>query len=148
MVASREAFPESGDAAHIMGMTIELEHLPASFRDFRRDDAIEQKAFLAYQQQNHDFPGKLPTWAELAEDADIKWIYRAVHYRPWNRQLLGGSMDLRGTDADTTAALLESLALGFAATGQLWQITRFFHIPPHGIHPGHIFLRLEWGVTA
>lgn len=129
-------------------MTIELEHLPASFRDFRRDDAIEHRAFLAYQQQNHDFPGILPTWWELPEDADIKWIYRAVHYRPWSRQLLGGSMDLRGTDADTTAALLESLAFGFAATGQTWQIGKFFHIPPHGIHPGHIFLRLEWGVTA
>lgn len=60
-------------------MTIELEHLPESFRDFHHDETIEHKAFLAYQQQNHDFPGVLPTWAELAEDADIKWIYRAVH---------------------------------------------------------------------
>jgi len=129
-------------------MSIDLEHLPASFRDFTTDDAIEQKAFLAYQQQNHDFPGILPTWWELAEDADIKWIYRAVHYRPWSRQLLGGHMDVRGTDAETVAALLESLTVGFAATGQTWQITKFFHVPPHSAHPGHIYLRLEWGVRS
>lgn len=55
-------------------------------------------------------------------------------------------MDLRGTDADTTAALLESLALGFAATGQTWRIARSFHVPPHAAHSGHIYPCLEWGI--
>lgn len=52
------------------------------------------------------------------------------------------------SDAETVAVLLESLILGVAATSQAWQITKFFHVPPHGVHPGHLYLRLEWGTPV